>query len=427
MISARIATLLLALAVSLSAQSNPVPLVNQPIVPPSAVIGSASLSITVNGTGFTPGTTLDWNGQPLATTFVSNSRLTAIVPANDLSTGGTFHITAVTGSLQSNIVDFPVSIPVSPVSAALALHRPLGQQGSVVGSGDFNNDGNRDLVLVTFNNQASVLLGNGDGTFAPPKVFAGGTPDYFNVADFNNDGKLDIGYTDNYDGVVMVYLGNGDGTFTFASAAPAGYSPWEITSGDFNGDGKLDIVVAAQVYTSEVPISILLGNGDGTFQAPSSFDAGMGLEGLTAGDFNGDGKLDVAVAASYSGAYPGFISVLLGNGDGTFQKHTSISVMDGCYDVQAVDLDGDGQLDLAVTGWGPPTLQILHGNGNGTFTAGYSVFSIGFAVSQPFLGDFDNDGIIDLMISAGEDQYYNAWFLKGKGNGTFVKPRSLGK
>ena len=181
---------------------------------------------------------------------------------------------------------------------------------------DFNGDGRLDLVVTSgsYSNQRLMIrLGNGDGTFGDP-LFIGtggynvGAPA---IGDFNGDGKLDLAVADGRS--VYVLLGNGDGTFQTGVAYGTSYGGFSAAAADVNGDGKLDIITNG--------VSVFLGNGDGTF----TNGGGVGqrtiivLPHRNIGDFNGDGKLDLAVSSSTE------IELLLGNGDGTFQSPTQIA------------------------------------------------------------------------------------------------------
>src|SRR5438067_2455744 len=168
-----------------------------------------------------------------------------------------------------------------------------------VKAGDVNGDGNLDLVTASVGNvMGAVLLGNGDGTFQPPRIMPFiGDPESIAIRDFNGDGKMDLAFAndDAPDAKVTVMLGNGDGTFQAAQRFSVGAAESEsLAAGDFNGDGKLDLVVA-NAGTNDV--SVLLGNGDGTFRPALTFPAGNRLEFIAIGDFDHDGKLDVAVAS----------------------------------------------------------------------------------------------------------------------------------
>jgi hypothetical protein len=207
---------------------------------------------------------------------------------------------------------------------------------NAVATGDLNGDGKLDLVAAN-GNTVGVLLGNGDGTFQPVKTYNSGgeadsIPSTVVLADINGDRKLDVvvpsgceSYFENCQspGIVAVLLGNGDGTLQPAVLYPTGqYFTTSVAVADVNGDGKPDLI-EANTCTGERSrcgsgtVDVFLGNGDGTFQPPASYPSGGRFPaGLAVADFNGDGKLDIAVSNYGSNS----IGVLLGNGDGTFQK-----------------------------------------------------------------------------------------------------------
>ena len=230
------------------AAENPVPLINQPLVPDATAPGGQGFTLTVHGTGFVSGAVVKWNGSSLATTFVSDSQLRASVPASDIAAASTASVTVVNptpGGGMSNVMFFEVT----PSSSLIALN-------------------------------------------APSAFGAGTTPYSVAVGDFNGDGKLDLAVANEGSDNVSILLGNGDGTFQAAVDYGAGTDPDSVAVGDFNGDGKLDLVVANDDSNN---VSILLGNGDGTFQAAVNYGVSA-PSSVAVGDFNGDGKLDLAVA-----------------------------------------------------------------------------------------------------------------------------------
>jgi hypothetical protein len=195
-----------------------------------------------------------------------------------------------------------------------------GNTPAAVAVGDFNGDGNVDMAIVNqAQNTVSVLLGNGDGTFAAHVDYAtGNMPVAVAAGDFNGDGKLDLAVVNKLGNSVSILLGNGDGTFKPHADSAAGSTPVAVAAGDFNGDGKLDLAVVNN--TSPGAVSVLLGNGDGTFKlgtnspVPPSYATGNAPVAVAVGDFNRDGIPDLAVANHADNT----VSVLLGNGDGTF-------------------------------------------------------------------------------------------------------------
>src|SRR5208337_2436459 len=283
-----------------------------------------------------------------------------------------------------------------------------------------------------------VLLGNGDGTFQAAVSYNSGgeEAESIAVADVNGDGKPDLlvanvcsGSGNCSNGVVVVLLGNGDGTFQApVSYNSGGYEPLSIAVADVNGDGKPDLLVAnywASSSNSNGVVAVLLGNGDGTFQAPVSYNSGGEAESIAVVDVNGDGKPDLLVA-NYS---PGSVGVLLGNGDGTFQA--PVSYNSGGYEALSIavtDVNGDGFPDLIVANQYASPLKlangsvgVLLGNGDGTFQAAVMTETPGpLNGRQIAVADFNGDGKLDAAIGSG------AVLLLGNGDGTFQTPLALG-
>jgi hypothetical protein len=273
---------------------------------------------------------------------------------------------------------------------------------STLVAGDFNGDGKLDLAVPNFGNDTVlILLGNGNGTFTPGVSLTLGTnndPTSIAVGDFNGDGKLDIavGVTvGSPSDLVKIFLGNGNGTFTAGTTITLGaYEPYGIAVGDFNGDGKLDLAVAD---LGSAKVTVLLGNGNGTFAAGVQYATGGSPWGITTGDFNGDGKLDLAIANEGSNN----VTILLGNGNGTFTAAASPATGKTPYGIVAADFNGDGKLDLAVVNGATTarTVTILLGNGNGTFTAAPGTPATGATPMAIGVGDWNGDGFPDLAVA----------------------------
>jgi len=415
---------------------NPIPFLNLPLLPDGAAPGGAGFTLTVNGTGFLSGATVNFNGTSLATTFVNSSQLTAIVPAANIASAGTASITVVNplpGGVRSNLLSFSIAAPEPSVNFSSATGSPFSTVYAplAIAVGDFNGDAKPDLV-VSGSINVSVLLGKGDGTFtqasgSPINMYSTteGTepgPSTVVVGDFNNDGKLDFavadaGYSFNN---VPVLLGNGDGTFS-ASTAPGNASrptSCALAAADFNGDGGLDLSVGDDIYGT---LDILLGYGAGAFSEAVNSPMFLGVIGqcsVAVGDLNGDGKLDLAIATSSTNS----VTILFGNGDGTFTPATSPSPATGeqPQSIVAGDFNGDGKLDLAIANAADNTVTILLGNGDGTFTqASGSPIAVGTTPYAIVAADFRANGKLDLATANSGSN--NVTLLLGNGDGTFAQ------
>ncbi len=281
---------------------------------------------------------------------------------------------------------------------------------------DLNGDGILDLAVADFDEHVTILLGNGDGTFVYKlTVGAGAGADAVAVADFNGDGIPDLAFTNAADSTVSIVLGNGDGTFTAKSSSATGHWPNAIAVGDFNGDGFLDLAIANAPYGFVNGfVTILLGNGDGTFTAAASPPVPGAPWDVVAGDFNGDGIPDLALAGNNNA-----VAILLGNGDGTFTAAAaSPPTGSGTGYAFVADFDGDGKADLAVTN-SDNTLTILLGNGDGTFRAtAASPMTFPYTASVGPSADFNGDGIPDLFVV--DYSNHTVRYLLGNGDGTFT-------
>jgi sugar lactone lactonase YvrE len=256
-------------------------------------------------------------------------------------------------------------------------------------------------VLNADSSEVTILLGNGDGTFsvAASSPATGSNPNQFAVGDFNGDGIPDLAVTSDSTNTVLIYLGNGDGTFTQVPNSPAaGSDLYSIAVGDFNGDGKLDLAVT-DMYDDT--ISILLGNGDGTFAPATTLHCGRKDSPIAVADFTGDGKLDLAVGVPGANGTGDSVTILAGNGDGTFNAPPAgTAVSSNSISSLAVgDFNGDGIPDLVLTDSAAGTFTVFLGDGKDSFTsvttnlAGNPYFGLSSAV-----GDLNGDGRTDLVV-----------------------------
>jgi hypothetical protein len=292
---------------------------------------------------------------------------------------------------------------------------------------DINGDGKTDLLCNSSNiyypNETTVFWGNGDGTFQTPGI---GTQynssqtlkTIVGVADFNRDGKLDMLAIDS-SGTTLA-IGNGDGTFT----APVTISSLRnsATFGDFNRDGKLDVVITDP--TPSAQMQIFLGNGDGTFQPPQAIASLSGL--LSAEDINNDGELDLTLLNFDVTSNSNVLSVFLGNGNGTFQAPLNNNAAGDIDFIPPVlgDIDGDGMLDFVDTAPDEGNLAVQFGNGDGNFQTQKTYPAP--RGELPALGDFNNDGKMDIAaLTADSKLWYLSIFLQGTFPVALVSPSSL--
>jgi hypothetical protein len=236
------------------------------------------------------------------------------------------------------------------------------------------------------------------------------------VADFNGDGKQDLVISNISSNTVSLLLGNGDGTFQSEAHYATGVEPHGVAVGDWNGDGKPDLAVA---NLKSDTVSILLGNVNGTFQPAVSYAVGKGPRGSAVGDFNGDGKADLVVTNSLEGS----VSVLLGNGDGTFQAAANYRSFQAPISVVVADVNGDGKPDLVASNSGADTVSVLLGNGDGSFRPA-NYFQVGSGPGAVVVADFNGDGKPDIVVeNFGSD---SVSVLLGNGDGTFQTATKYG-
>jgi sugar lactone lactonase YvrE len=341
---------------------------------------------------------------------------------------GSFPISEATGDFNGDgFADLAViwtsSQNVNPYSVTILLAKGDGtfatgatmpltgiQSSPYLIAADMNGDGKKDLVILSSNGYSTtyvtVIQSNGDGTFGTLKtsqaydqgdlggdVVAGSMV----AADFNGDGKMDIAIVGGNiaSGEVTILLGNGDGTFTSQGANYGSESSFNvIATGDFNGDGIPDLVAAN--YFAPSGAIVLLGKGDGTFTAvPAQIPVDTFVQSIVVGDFNGDGRLDLAFG------YDGGVGVYLGNGDGTFKQTAGSPISGAGLSLVAGDFNHDGKLDLAGIDNYNDVIDLFLGAGDGTFTETTATPAVSTTYPGPFVivaTDFNGDGVSDLAM-----------------------------
>lgn len=396
--------------------------------------GDSPRSVTTgdfNGDGITDLATANFQSNDLSVLlgvgdgeFSAHATFMAGEQPHSLTTGD-FNRDGITDLAAANAQGVNVSVLIGKGSGGLGdgtfeqhIVYATGHYPRAIATLDFNRDGITDLVTANQgSDDLSVLLGNGsqgigDGTFAAPLTYAAGE-DPVSVAsgDFNKDGIPDLVTANNDNNSVLILLGDGsevvgDNTFASQITFGAGMGPRSITAGDYNGDGITDLATANR---DSDDVSVLLGNGsagnnDGTFAPHVTYAVGESPEGMTIGDFNGDGIADLIVVNRDTDA----VSVLLGQGsertgDGTFAPQVTYPVGDAPYSVATADFNGDGITDLAVTNAGTNNISVLLGQGtggigDGTFAA-QTTYPVGMGPIGLTTGDFNSDGITDLAVT----------------------------
>lgn len=298
-----------------------------------------------------------------------------------------------------------VSIMLGQANAAFAppVNYPIGNSPYAFIAADLRKDKRIDLITVNIPNgidapgTISVLLGNGDGTFAAHVDYdVGDYPTGVVAGDFNDDGKIDLAVSNNFDNTISILYGNGDGTFKPQVVVDVASGPVSIATGDFNGDGKLDLI--ASCVGSSV-VSVLLNDGKGKFtlvNSPSEL-SGPGLSLVITGDFNGDGNIDAIISSQIQEQ----LYFLAGEGNGSFKSSVPLSKQDlgEIYSLTSADINNDGKVDLVFGTVAPVGLFVMLGEGNGKFKA--PLVSTVIGGKSIALADVNGDGLLDAVTPAG--------------------------
>jgi trimeric autotransporter adhesin len=375
---------------------------------------SSSYSLTVAGEA-TTATTITQGGSS------ANYTLTASVfgftksPTLPNPTGSVAFLDTTTNNSSLGMANLN---PVGGLGWVNIGNADVGNEPGAVVTGDFNGDGNLDLAVSvnTLTTTVAILLGDGRGNFSQVTsnpITAVGSPVL--VQDFNQDGIPDLLLSSSPESATMtVLLGNGDGTFTVAPGSPmvSNYGAYPLFVADFNGDGILDLATSGGYYST-----MWLGHGDGSFTEMPITNSTLSAVSGPVGDFNNDGIPDLI---DFTGPT---VSVYLGKGDGTFKPaiNTTVNVGSSQYSLAAADFNGDGKLDLAIAEYGDPSsLFVFLGNGDGTFAAAPgSPTQVGLWASRIAVGDFNGDGIADLIVNNATSPT-DLFVALGNGDGTFA-------
>jgi hypothetical protein len=301
-----------------------------------------------------------------------------------------------------------------------AVYYRVGQLPFEVITGQFTHSGNLDLAFANYlDDQLCILLGNGDGTFQKQRCFRAPAPGALASGDFNEDGNLDLAVVESGgtgNGALAIFLGDGNGGFKLAKSYPVGVASIAVAAGDFDGDGHLDVVVTNSGFQSPGSVMTFLGDGHGRLHKRTTYKLNGGPFGIAAQDLNGDNHPDLAVALNLTGS----VAVFLNDGTGHFNKPVNYSVGggSGALDVKIADLRNDGKQDLVIADDGEGMVVLLN-KGDATFGKPTIYRPCGNNCQGPqacVVADFNLDGKLDVACAANID---DAYFFYGNGKGQF--------
>jgi VCBS repeat protein len=402
-----------------------------------ALAGPGSVDVVAGTTRRLRLSAVDPDGQTLAFSKIAGPDFTAVSTlASGAGAGaGSLRLTpslcdagsaAVTIGISDGVSTQPASIGLLVLVPSKAIPSPppypVPSQTNAVASGDFNSDGNIDVVTASGVNSAmvSISLGGGDGTLAAAQslTLAGREPSSIAAGDLNEDGHEDLAIAIISDPHVVILIGQGDGSFVEGVTLAVLSLPQKVKMADLNGDGSLDLAVPNSAAAS---VSIFLGRGDGTFGARNDIEAGGGPIDAAVGDFNLDGLLDLAVPNFTSTSHT--ITLLDGFGDGTFADSREIPFAGTPFEIVSGDWNWDGKLDLAVSDFLSLRMVILLGDGAGGFTRVGDFGQFEFSLPQSLAAeDLNADGNLDLVIGNLGSSIDIAY---GVGDGTFLPVRHI--
>ena len=390
---------------------------------------AVSFSESVTGVDSADFTTSTSGGVASTSISVTGSGATYTVTISGITGTGSISLNLIDNDTIRNSTSQPLGgTNLAGISFSAKTDYSTGASSGphAITTGLINADGFTDIITANrFNSKISVLLGVGDGTFSTQTSFnTGNTPQSITTGDINGDSKLDLVTANNFSnndipGNVSVFLGNGNNSFITKPVVATQNGPVSVILGNFNAGNNIDIATANYGSNS---VSIFLGNGNGTFIAATNFATGSGPKSVAMGDVNGDGFLDLATANFSAVSASDRLSLLLGNGDGSFKAPTYLTSGTKPFSLIMADINGDGKKDLISANYNSANVSILLGNGNGTFQSATSA-STGTRPVSVAAADLDGDGKIDLAVANSYNNIVSPInsisLLAGNGDGTF--------